>query len=173
MKERRCPANVNDHRVPSAPITVTFPLHPAFFAAVDEERHLHPVQIGSVISKSYTEFHDYFNHPNDQITGAIVSVFAGGAFFGAILAGYTADAIGRKRTIQLGSLIAVLGCTLQTAAVTVPMLIVGRFVAGWSIGVLSMIVPMYQAEISPPHARGLLSGWTQLMIGWGFFVANW
>ncbi|GFZ47085.1 hypothetical protein JCM24511_04827 [Saitozyma sp. JCM 24511] len=129
--------------------------------------------IGSVISKSYTEFHDYFNHPNDQITGAIVSVFAGGAFFGAILAGYTADAIGRKRTIQLGSLIAVLGCTLQTAAVTVPMLIVGRFVAGWSIGVLSMIVPMYQAEISPPHARGLLSGWTQLMIGWGFFVANW
>jgi MFS family permease len=120
------------------------------------------VQIGSVISKSYTEFHDYFNHPNDQITGAIVSV-----------AGYTADAMGRKRTIQLGSLIAVLGCTLQTAAVTVPMLIVGRFVAGWSIGVLSMIVPMYQAEISPPHARGLLSGWTQLMIGWGFFVANW
>lgn len=41
-----------------------------------------------------------------------------------------------------------------------------------------------QAEISPPHARGLLSGWTQLMIVWGFFgelriptlltlVANW
>jgi MFS family permease len=69
------------------------------------------------------------------------------------------------------------------------MLIAGRFIAGWSIGVLSMIVPMYQAEISPPHARGLLSGWTQLMIGeylerqslgtgadvsgWGFFVANW
>ena len=30
-----------------------------------------------------------------------------------------------------------------------------------------------EAEISPPHARGLLSGWTQLMIGFGFFVANW
>jgi hypothetical protein len=36
-----------------------------------------------------------------------------------------------------------------------------------------MIVPMYQAEISPPHARGLLSGWTQMMISLGFFVANW
>lgn len=62
------------------------------------------------------------------------------------------------------------------------MLIVGRFIAGVSIGVLSMIVPVYQAEISPPvssferseipiadkqHARGLLSGWTQLMIVWG------
>jgi len=30
------------------------------------------------------------------------------------------------------------------------MLIVGRFIAGISIGVLSMIVPVYQAEISPP-----------------------
>jgi MFS family permease len=30
------------------------------------------------------------------------------------------------------------------------MLIVGRFIAGLSIGVLSMIVPVYQAEISPP-----------------------
>jgi hypothetical protein len=29
-----------------------------------------------------------------------------------------------------------------------------------------------QAEISPPHARGLLSGWTQQMIGVGFLVAS-
>ena len=36
-----------------------------------------------------------------------------------------------------------------------------------------MIVPLYQAEISPPHARGLLSGWTQMMISIGFFAANW
>jgi MFS family permease len=53
------------------------------------------------------------------------------------------------------------------------MLIAGRAVAGFSIGVLSMIVPVYQAECSPPHARGLLSGWTQMMISLGFLVANW
>lgn len=58
-------------------------------------------------------------------------------------------------------------------AVNVGMMIAGRFIAGIAIGELSMIVPMYQAEISPPHARGLLSGWTQLMISWGFFAANW
>ncbi|GFZ51180.1 hypothetical protein JCM24511_08938 [Saitozyma sp. JCM 24511] len=129
--------------------------------------------ISSVISSSYTEFQAYMNYPSDNVTGAIVSVFAGGAFFGALLAGRTADWIGRKRTIQLGSIIAIIGCTLQTAAINVAMLIVGRFVAGFSIGVLSMIVPMYQAEISPPHARGLLSGMTQWMISWGFFIANW
>jgi len=42
------------------------------------------------------------------------------------------------------------GCAIQTGAVHIAMLIVGRFIAGVSIGVLSMIVPVYQAEISPP-----------------------
>ncbi|KAG7562239.1 hypothetical protein FFLO_02325 [Filobasidium floriforme] len=139
--------------------------------------------IGSVISPSYNRFHEYFHAKNSplvdgkervdpNITGAIVSVFAGGAFFGALLAGFTANKIGRKRTIQLGSLIATVGCAIQTGAINVGMLIAGRFIAGLAIGVLSMIVPLYQAEISPPHARGLLSGWTQQMIGFGFLVAS-
>jgi len=129
--------------------------------------------IGSVISTNYEHFHDYFHKPGPGILGAIVSVFAGGAFFGALMAGQTADRIGRKRTIQIGAAICIVGCAIQTGAVNSGMLIAGRFIAGWSIGVLSMIVPMYQAEISPPHARGLLSGWTQMMISLGFFVANW
>lgn len=156
--------------------------------------------IGSVISKNYLQFQAYFSKTpvgsggvvSDGILGAIVSVFAGGAFckspspshkgfgtndcpllVGALMAGQTADRIGRKRTIQIGALICIVGCVIQTAAVNSGMLIAGRFIAGWSIGVLSMIVPMYQAEISPPHARGLLSGWTQMMISLGFLVANW
>ena len=36
--------------------------------------------IGSVISESFTQFQIYFNNPAAPITGAIVSVFAGGAF---------------------------------------------------------------------------------------------
>jgi hypothetical protein len=36
--------------------------------------------IGSVISANYDQFHLYFDHPSDAILGAIVSVFAGGAF---------------------------------------------------------------------------------------------
>ena len=82
------------------------------------------------------------------VSGSILTIV-----FGALLAGQTADRIGRKRTIQLGSLIALIGCAIQTAAVNPGMLIAGRAIAGLSVGVLSMIVPMYQAEISPPHAR--------------------
>jgi len=32
----------------------------------------------------------------------------------------------------------------------------GRFVAGFGVGALSLLVPMYQAEIAPRHIRGAL-----------------
>jgi sugar porter (SP) family MFS transporter len=129
--------------------------------------------IGSVISSGYTHFHEYFDHPDANLTGAIVSTFAGGCFFGAMAAGWLADHVGRKRTIQIGAAVAMLGCSLQTGARNIPMLIVGRAIAGLAIGCLSMIVPLYQSEISPPHLRGFLTGMTQFMIGLGFLVANW
>ncbi|CCA73450.1 related to sugar transport protein STP1 [Serendipita indica DSM 11827] len=129
--------------------------------------------IGSVVSAEFDQFHSYFKQPNDDIIGAIVSTFAGGCFFGAAAAGWLATHIGRKRTIQTGALIGIFGCSLQTGARNVGFLIAGRFIAGLAIGCLSMIVPLYQSEISPPHMRGLLTGLTQWMIGLGFLVANW
>ncbi|CAE6424644.1 unnamed protein product [Rhizoctonia solani] len=129
--------------------------------------------IGSVISPNFKKFHEYFNEPNHELLGAVVSTFAGGCFFGAMAAGWLADRIGRKRTIQAGSLVAILGCSLQTGAQNISYLMAGRVVAGLAIGCLSMIVPLYQSEISPPNMRGFLTGMTQFMIGMGFLVANW
>ncbi|CAE7226471.1 unnamed protein product [Rhizoctonia solani] len=128
--------------------------------------------IGSVISPNFKKFHEFFDDPNDATLGAVVSTFAGGCFFGAMAAGWLADRIGRKRTIQAGSLVAVLGCSLQTGAQNISYLMVGRVIAGLAIGCLSMIVPLYQSEISPPKMRGFLTGMTQFMIGMGFLVAN-
>lgn len=57
----------------------------------------------------------------------------------------------------MGSLIALIGCAIQTGAINVGMLIAGRFIAGFSIGVLSMIVPLYQvipAPRSPSQTEG-------------------
>ncbi|KAJ7157587.1 general substrate transporter [Mycena crocata] len=94
-------------------------------------------------------------------------------FFGAAAAGSLATHVGRKRTIQIGALVAVLGCSLQTGAQNVSYPIVGRLIAGLAIGCLSMVVPLYQSEISPPKMRGFLTGLTQLMISLGFLVSNW
>lgn len=38
-------------------------------------------------------------------TGAVVSVFTGGAFLGAFAAGLMADALGRRLTIMIGALV--------------------------------------------------------------------
>jgi MFS family permease len=51
---------------------------------------------------------DAFNakfKPTDVETGAVVSVFTGGAFFGAGFAGPIGDALGRRWTIMIGSLV--------------------------------------------------------------------
>ncbi|KAJ6459470.1 general substrate transporter [Mycena vitilis] len=131
--------------------------------------------IGSVVSLQFDHFQSFFHNPGPSIIGAIVSTFAGGCFFGAAAAGSLATRIGRKRTIQLGALVAVLGCSLQTGAQNVSYLIVGRMIAGLAIGwyFFPPVVPLYQSEISPPEIRGFLTGLTQFMISIGFLVANW
>jgi len=47
----------------------------------------------------------------------------------------------------------------------------GRFVAGFGVGALSLLVPMYQAETAPKHIRGALISTYQLMITFGIFLA--
>jgi MFS family permease len=49
------------------------------------------------------------------------------------------------------------GGGLQTIATGMPMMMIGRVVAGVGVGMLSTIVPVYQSEISPPHNRGKLA----------------
>ncbi|KKA29359.1 hypothetical protein TD95_001954 [Thielaviopsis punctulata] len=106
-------------------------------------------------------------------TGAVVSVFTGGAFFGAAFAGYTGDWLGRKRTILLGALVFCLGGGLQTGAQTIEYLYAGRSLAGVGVGFLTMIVPLYQAELCHPSIRGRVTALQQFMLGVGALAASW
>ncbi|KZZ87576.1 Sugar/inositol transporter [Ascosphaera apis ARSEF 7405] len=116
----------------------------------------------------------YFNtYPESNIIGAINSTFAGGAAIGSLCGGYFADKWGRKPTIQLGAVIAFVGAALQASSVSLAMLLVGRIIAGWAIGLMSMAVPIYQAECAHPARRGLIIGLAQQMIGVGFIVSGW
>ena len=119
-------------------------------------------------------FLNFFNtSKTSPIIGAINSTFSGGAVFGALMGGLTMDRFGRKRTVQIGALIATVGGILQCASVNLAMILVGRIISGWAIGLMSMSVPVYQAECSHPKMRGLIVGLTQQMIGVGFIVSTW
>jgi MFS family permease len=102
-----------------------------------------------------------------------VSAFQGGAILGTIINMFLGDRLGRKMTIFYGSCISIIGCALQAGAVDMAMLIVGRFIAGVAVGMLTATIPMYASELSEARYRGILSGLLQWMLSWGFLVAQW
>jgi len=53
------------------------------------------------------------------------------------------------------------------------MILVGRILTGWAVGLLSMAVPVYNSECADPKIRGLIVGLSQQMIGVGFIVSTW
>ncbi|KAJ3960608.1 hypothetical protein N0V92_002751 [Colletotrichum tropicale] len=92
---------------------------------------------------------------------------------GALVNGPIADALSRRWTILLANVIFLIGSIIQAAAINVPMIFVGRFIAGLSIGQLSMVVPLYLSELAPPNLRGSLVALQQLGITVGIMIAFW
>ncbi|KAJ6083107.1 hypothetical protein N7467_007242 [Penicillium canescens] len=114
---------------------------------------------------------------SDAAAGGIISSYTGnpplGAIVGSVLAPFVSDYYGRRMVIFLGGLLASLGAALQGGAVTIAMLIAGRFIAGIAIGQMSATIPVYCSEVAPPQIRGLLASMQQWMIGLGIMVAQW
>jgi sugar porter (SP) family MFS transporter len=87
----------------------------------------------------------------------MVAILEIGAFISSLMVGRIGDMIGRRRTILYGSMVFFVGGACQAAARSMPMMLLGRILAGFGVGALSTIVPVYQSEISPPHNRGKLA----------------
>ena len=102
-------------------------------------------------------FKDYFDQPTRAEIGTMVAILEVGALIASVGVGRIGDIIGRRKTILYGAVIFVIGGTCQSFATGMPMMMLGRFVAGLGVGALSTIVPVYQSEISPPHNRGKLA----------------
>lgn len=81
---------------------------------------------------------DYINvmglRGRDALLGAIVAVYYFGTLIGALMGGWIGDKIGRIRTVVVGSLIAILGAILQTAAQNVAWMMASRIITGIGTG---------------------------------------
>jgi MFS family permease len=69
----------------------------------------------------------------------LTGILSCGTFFGALIAGDVADRIGRRWTIISGCLTFTVGCILETASTTLPVMVVGRLIAGAGVGFISAI----------------------------------
>lgn len=105
---------------------------------------------------TFVTFQKYFNNPDATHIGLVISILEIGAMISSLLVAKFADKFGRKRTILLGTLIFMIGGTLQSFAVNLFIFGVGRVISGFGVGILSTIVPSYQCEISPSEDRGKL-----------------
>jgi MFS family permease len=102
----------------------------------------------------------------------VVSTFGAGSFFGVFFAAWTADAIGRKKTIAIAAAIAVVAGIVQAASVHIGMLIAGRIIGGFAVGMMNITIPIYNSEIAPPSKRGMIAGLHAQFVGFGFATAN-
>ena len=60
-----------------------------------------------------------------------------------------ADKIGRRSVIMIADLLFTAGAIIMAISPTIPILMIGRIVVGLGVGIASMIVPVYLAEVSP------------------------
>lgn len=101
------------------------------------------------------------------VIGAVNAVFFTGAALGALGQCYMADSLGRKKSLGVAALLALVGSALVAGAVNVGMLIAVRVIQGAGCGMLLTLVPLYLTEVSPAPKRGLLTGFTTLSFGMG------
>ena len=84
---------------------------------------------------------------------AIVSSAIWAAAIGAVGGGRIADRIGRRTSLALADMLFIAGSLTMAAAPSIPVLILGRVLVGLGIGVASVTVPMFIAEVSAAHVR--------------------
>lgn len=79
-----------------------------------------------------------------------------GVMIAAIAAAKIGDSVGRKWIILIGTFLHAIGFGVASVGVGLWDVLVGRIVFGVGTGFVLHSVPMYIAEISPAHARGML-----------------
>jgi sugar porter (SP) family MFS transporter len=115
-------------------------------------------------------------HASEFQQQAFVGALLIGAVVGAILSGYSADALSRRWTKVVSGTIYVVAAIGSGLAQDATQLIIARFVLGIAVGTASFVSPMYISELAPKRIRGGVTSFNQLMVVSGIlaaYIVNW
>lgn len=104
-------------------------------------------------------FVDYFGRPGPIELGSMVAVLEVGAFGASVVrsarpqyshertvtsvaAGRVGDIIGRKGTLFIGAVVFTIGGAIQTFTTGFAVMVVGRFISGFGVGLLSCVAQL-------------------------------
>ncbi|KAF9366230.1 hypothetical protein BGX34_004919 [Mortierella sp. NVP85] len=100
---------------------------------------------------------------NSEWSVLVATLTLGGLIGALFLGSGLANHLGRRRASMLNSFSLLFGSLVMGTASTYQAMLVGRFLIGIGCGVVTVIVPMYLAEVSPPEHRGSL-GWRTILL---------
>ncbi|CAO2149859.1 unnamed protein product [Urochloa humidicola] len=92
----------------------------------------------------------------------LVSILAGGWF---------ADRLGRRSTLVLANAFLMAGALAMALGGSFAALMAARFVTSIGAGFARVVAPVYNAEISPPSTRGVLSSLLDIFINLGILLS--
>lgn len=113
------------------------------------------------------------------VQGAITSAGVAGALLGSIIVFRVADAIGRRREMQIASVLYMIGAVTEAlsglgkdwpSSVGITILLLGRAIYGVACGFAMHGAPSYIAEMSPPEVRGTLVSLKEALIVVGMLL---
>ncbi|XP_066538434.1 solute carrier family 2, facilitated glucose transporter member 3 [Hoplias malabaricus] len=104
-----------------------------------------------------------------------VAIFSAGGMVGALCVGAMVNKFGRRKSMILCNVLAVIGgglMGLSKACESYEMVIIGRLVIGLFCGLYTGLTPMYIGELAPTNLRGAIGTVHQLGIVIGILIAQ-
>ncbi|GGS69289.1 sugar porter family MFS transporter [Nonomuraea spiralis] len=125
----------------------------------------------SVINGAVTGIQRHFRVGAVEI-GFVVAIALLGSALGAWVGGGLADRWGRTRSMKVAAVLFTVSSIGQMLPFAIWDLAVWRVMAGFAIGMASVLGPAYIAEVAPPAYRGRLGSFQQLAIVLGIAVSQ-
>jgi SP family arabinose:H+ symporter-like MFS transporter len=124
----------------------------------------------SIITGAGPFLKQHFNLDDLRLGWAFSSLLFG-CILGSVVAGRLTDLFGRRGVLLFVAVLFALTTVATGLAPSFPLFIVARFLGGIAVGGVSIVSPMYVAEVSPPALRGRLCAFYQLSIATGVLVS--
>lgn len=103
----------------------------------------------------------------------MTGVYDLGAVVGSLSCVFHGDKLGRKKSIMVGLIIALIALPIEASSYSLAQFTISRILIGMSIGIISATVPVWQAECSGSAHRGAFVMFDGLCIASGIALSQW
>lgn len=126
----------------------------------------------NILKKTNNAQQDTYCIFKNQVLTLFVSSLYLAAILSNLVSGHLTRTMGRRNSMLIGGMFFLAGAILNTSAVHISMLIIGRILLGFAVGFTSLSAPVYLAEIAPARWRGAFTTCYHFFFNLGMFMAD-